>query len=307
MEVSILFAIFAFRNVDMKPNTNTNLTNNQPMPWLVMYCNNGDISILDILEQKKAESETTGILDFFVPLDVTRLVVEGKSIEHKRLIAGNYIFLRATREDILRLRQEPPFDATLRFLHPATSPTGCIYISDEEMLMMQKVVDIMEGEVEYFVPSSKELMAGDIVSVFEGEFSGIKGVLESVKGHEGGCIIVPLGNVLAVRTPRISANNLQLLDLAKVTDGKGKSYTSRAYKKVRTLIADSEKLLDEKKSQGFLSESSQLKAQRFVKRFSSLQLSGKIKTMHAQAIYNLLIALGDTESDLFLRFKNMLP
>lgn len=307
MEVSILFAIFAFRNVDMKPNTNTNLTNNQPMPWLVMYCNNGDISILDILEQKKAESKTTGILDFFVPLDVTRLVVEGKSIEHKRLIAGNYIFLRATREDILRLRQEPPFDATLRFLHPATSPTGCIYISDEEMLMMQKVVDIMEGEVEYFVPSSKELMAGDIVSVFEGEFSGIKGVLESVKGHEGGCIIVPLGNVLAVRTPRISANNLQLLDLAKVTDGKGKSYTSRAYKKVRTLIADSEKLLEEKKSQGSLSESSQLEAQRFVKRFSSLQLSGKIKVMHAQAIYNLLIALGDTESDLFLHFKNMLP
>ncbi len=277
------------------------------MPWLVMYCNNGDISILDILEQKKAESKTTGILDFFVPLDVTRLVVEGKSIEHKRLIAGNYIFLRATREDILRLRQEPPFDATLRFLHPATSPTGCIYISDEEMLMMQKVVDIMEGEVEYFVPSSKELMAGDIVSVFEGEFSGIKGVLESVKGHEGGCIIVPLGNVLAVRTPRISANNLQLLDLAKVTDGKGKSYTSRAYKKVRTLIADSEKLLEEKKSQGSLSESSQLEAQRFVKRFSSLQLSGKIKVMHAQAIYNLLIALGDTESDLFLHFKNMLP
>ena len=175
------------------------------------------------------------------------------------------------------------------------------------MLMMQKVVDIMEGEVEYFVPSSKELMAGDIVSVFEGEFSGIKGVLESVKGHEGGCIIVPLGNVLAVRTPRISANNLQLLDLAKVTDGKGKSYTSRAYKKVRTLIADSEKLLEEKKSQGSLSESSQLEAQRFVKRFSSLQLSGKIKVMHAQAIYNLLIALGDTESDLFLHFKNMLP
>ena len=79
------------------------------------------------------------------------------------------------------------------------------------------------------------------------------------------------------------------------------------YKKVRTLIADSEKLLEEKKSQGSLSESSQLEAQRFVKRFSSLQLSGKIKTMHAQAIYNLLIALGDTESDLFLRFKNMLP
>ena len=49
------------------------------MPWLVMYCNNGDISILDILEHKKAESKTTGILDFFVPLDVTRLVVEGKS------------------------------------------------------------------------------------------------------------------------------------------------------------------------------------------------------------------------------------
>lgn len=279
----------------------------ESLPWLVMYSNSGDIGILDILEAKQADSEHTGIYDVFVPLEITNLVREGITIQHKRLIAGNYIFIKATREDILRLRQEPPFDATLRFLHPATSPTGCIYVPESEIEMMRLVVEKMDGAVEYFAPTNKELAIGDCVRVLDGKFAGIRGILESVKGHEGGKVIVPLGDVLAVRTPKIAADDIQLIDLAKVTDTRGKSYTSRAYKKVRVLIADSERLLEEKESQGALSEASEHEAKRLILRFSQLKLSGKIRLMHAQAIYNILLAIGDTTSELFTRFRNMLP
>lgn len=282
-------------------------SHNEEMPWLVMYSNSGDVGIIDTLEEKKAESETTGILDFFVPLDVTRIIVDDKPIEHKRLIAGNYIFIQATKDDILRLRQEPPFDATLRFLHPSSSPTGCIYIPDDEVQSLRLAVGLMDGEAEYFVPSNKDLVVGDFVSVIDGLFKGVKGVLESVKGHEGGRVIVPLGDVLAVRTPRISADDLQLLDLAKITDSQVGSYTSRAYKKVRSLTSDSERLLAEKEKMGSLSETSRKEAQRLILRFSQLKLGGKIRFMHAQAIYNILLALDETEGELFLRYKNMLP
>lgn len=282
-------------------------SHNEQMPWLVMYSNSGDVGIIDTLDEKKAESEGTGIMDFFVPLDVTRIVVDNKPIERRRLIAGNYIFIQATKEDILRLRQSPPFDATLRFLHPSSSPTGCIYIPDSEIQSLRLAVGLMDGEAEYFVPSSKELVVGDYVSIIDGKFKGVKGVLESVKGHEGGRIIVPLGDVLAVRTPRISADDLQLLDLAKVSDSQAGSYTSRAYKKVRGLISDSERLLAEKEKMGCLSELSRKEAQRLILRFSQLELGGKIRFMHAQAIYNILLALDETEGELFLRYKNMLP
>lgn len=279
----------------------------QPMDWLVMYSNSGDIGILDFLEVKRTESETTGIYDFFVPLDVTRQVVDGRPVEHRQLIAGNYIFLKATREDILRLRQEPPFDATLRFLHPSTSPTGCIYVSDIEIQMMRLVIERLGGSADYFVPTNKELVVGDYVCILEGPFAGIKGVLESVKGHEGGRVIVHLGDVLAVRTPRISASDIQLLDLAKITDSQGKSYTSRAYKKVRVLTAEGERLLAEKEKNGALSPSSEGDARHLILRFGQLNLGGKIRFLHAQAIYNILLALGDTESELFFRYRNMLP
>lgn len=284
----------------MTPNTDTNIMDKQSLEWLVCYSNSGDISILDDLKKKQEESETTGILDFFVPLDVS---VDSPT----RLIAGNYIFIKAAKEDILRIRQEPPFDATLRFLHPASDPMGCIYIAEEEIQMIRKAVDLLGGQVEYFVPSSKELVVGDSVCILEGKFAGIKGVLESVKGHEGGRVIVPLGDVLAVRTPRISANDIQLLDLARVSDLGAGSYTSRAYKKVRTLIADSEKLLAEKEETGVLSEDSETEARRLIQRFCHLKLNGKIRFMHAQAIYNLFVALDETDSELFCRFKNMLP
>ena len=281
--------------------------NKESLPWLVMYSNSGDIRIIDVLETKKAESKTTGIYDYFVPLEVTYLVRESKSVPHKRLIAGNYIFIRATREDILRLREESPFDATLRFLHPSAQPTGCIYVSDDEMQMLRLAVQKMDNNAEYFVPTSKELVVGDYVCILDGEFSGIKGVLESVKGHEGGRVIVPLGDVLAVRTPRVSASSIQLLDLAKVADTHGKSYTSRAYKKIRILTADSERLLAEKEKTGTLCESSMQEAQRLILRFSQLQLGGKIRLMHAQAIYNILVAMGETESERSFHFRNMLP
>ena len=282
-------------------------THIEPLPWLVMYSNSGDVGIVDFLEEKRADSAATGILDFFVPLDVTRLMVDDKPIERKRLIAGNYIFIQATKEDILCLRKEPPFDATLRFLHPSSSPTGCIYIPDNEIQSLRLAVEKMDGQAEYFVPTSKELVVGDYVCIIDGKFTGVKGVLESVKGHEGGRIIVPLQDVLAVRTPRISAEDLQLLDLAKVCDSQSGSYTSRAYKKVRGLTSDSERLLAEREKTGALSESSRKEAQRLVLRFSQLELNGKIRFMHAQAIYNILLALGDTESELFQRFKNRLP
>ena len=291
----------------METNTDTLTEKNQPNEWLVMYSNTGDVSILDDLETARKDSQKTGIFDYFVPLDVTRIIVEDKPIERKKLIAGNYIFLKADKEDILKLRQGPPFDATLRFLHPASSPTGCIYIADSEVEMMRLAIEKMGGEVEYFAPSSKVLMVGDIVCIIEGPYADIKGVLESVKGHEGGRVIVPLGDVLAVRTPKIDVGNLQLLSFATVTDSQSGSYTSRAYKKVHVLSADSERLLAEKEEKGALSEASEAEARRTLLRFSQLQLSGKIRFMHAQAIYNLLLALGETESEQFQRFKNMLP
>ncbi|MBQ6191910.1 MAG: KOW motif-containing protein [Bacteroidaceae bacterium] len=284
----------------MIPKTNTTVENIMPLEWLVCYSNSGDISILDNLKDKQEECATTGIHDFFVPLDVS---LDAPT----RLIAGNYIFIKATKEDILRLRQEPPFDATLRFLHPSADPMGCIYITDEEIQMMRKAVGLLGGQVEYFVPTNKEIMAGDSVCILDGKFAGLKGVLESVKGHEGGCVIVPLGDVLAVRTPRISACDIQLLELAKVSDSGAGSYTSRAYKKINTLISDSENMLAEKEERGALSEESASEARRLIKRFSQLQLNGKIRFMHAQAIYNLFVALGDTDNEVCQRFRNMLP
>ena len=290
----------------MKTNTDTLNENSQPTDWLVMYSNTGDANILDDLETAKKESLKTGILDYFVPLDVTRIIVDDKAIERKRLIAGNYIFIKATKEDILRLRQGPPFDASLRFLHPDSSPTGCIYIPDSEVQMMRLAIQMMDGEVEYFVPTSKDLMVGDIVSVIDGSFAGIKGILESVKGHDGGRVIVPLGDVLAVRTPKIPADDIQLLAFAKVSDSQSSSYTSRAYKRIRMLAATSDRLLEEVES-GALSQESEKEARRLLMRFGQLELTGKIRLMHAQAIYNILLALGETESEQFVKFKNRLP
>ena len=77
--------------------------------------------------------------------------------------------------------------------------------------------------------------------------------------------------------------------------------------KVRGLTSESERHQAEKESRGELSEKSKEEARRLVLRFASLEQNGKIRMMHAQAICNILIALGDTESEQYQRFKNRLP
>lgn len=269
-----------------------NTSDKQSLPWLVMYSNSADMSIVESLRAAVDEAGTTGIHDCFIPLDIRRRVVDGKVMVRKRLIEGHYIFLRATRDDIMRLRENPPFSNLLRFLHPTSDPLGRIYVKDEEVENMRYALKLMRGEVEYFVPSAKRLYSGDYVRVHDHGFDGLRGVLESVKGHEGGRIVVALGDVIAFCTPSIPAENIQLLELAKVTEGMSNSYTSRAYKKLRTLIEDSESLLSERKANGMLCQSSCELAQRLLKRYSELSLNGKMRAMHAEAICNLKFAIG---------------
>ena len=76
--------------------------------------------------------------------------------------------------------------------------------------------------------------------------------------------------------------------------------------KVRGLTSESERLQAEKESRGVLSEKSKEEARWLVLRFASLELNGKIRMMHSQAICNTLIALDVTESEQYQRFKKRL-
>ena len=58
---------------------------------------------------------------------------------------------------------------------------------------------------------------------------------------------------------------------------------------------------------GKLSKASESEARHLIVRFSQLNLGGKIRFMHAQAICNIFMALDETDGEVFKRFRNILP
>lgn len=138
---------------------------------------------------------------------------------------------------------------------------------------------------------------GDRVRIADGKLAGVCGVLECVKGHEGGRLIVSISDVLAIHTPAIAADSLQVLDFAHTSDGLSCSYSSRAYKKMRVLLEFSQQLLHERQANGSLPEASQAEAERLLKRYALLQLEGKMRLMLAEAITNIKKAMGGVKLD----------
>ena len=267
--------------------------------WYVLYGRYASINVIDELQYVKDKVEEINIDDFFVPIEIKKQTKGGNIITRKTLFTGQYIFLKARKEAIVKLKHTSTFTTDIRFLHPRVGSTALVTVTEREMQSFRNAVLAMNSEVEYFHPTQQELEAGDKVRIIGGLFDGIEGILEHKRGHTNTRIIVSVNSMLAVRTLDIEPENIQLLEFAQAPTPSASSrystkhttYTSRVYKEIKKLLAESQTLLQTYRQQGILNEVDYLLANRLYRRYSLLQLTGKLKEQHAEALQNLQIAL----------------
>lgn len=273
-----------------------------PAPrWYVLYGRYASVNVIEELQYFKDNADDIIIDDFFVPVEIKKQIKDGNTITKKTLFTGQYIFLKAHKDSIVRLKHTPSFTTDIRFLHPRMGDTALITVTDREMQIFRNAVLAMNSEVEYFHPTAQELKEGDRVRVIGGLFDGIEGILEHKRGHSSNRIIVSVNSMLAVRTLSIEPENIQLLEFAKSPTPVSSSmkpdsrqhntYKSRAYKEIKKLLTESQAILQTYNQQGILCEEEYLSAHKLYRRYSQLQLTGKLKEQHAEALQNLKDAL----------------
>ncbi|WP_297904373.1 transcriptional regulator [uncultured Parabacteroides sp.] len=152
------------------------------------------------LSRRKRRGET--LFEYFAPSYVEVRKVDGKMVNTKRPLLFNYVFVRASVEEIFQMKRTLPL---YNFL-PRVSSGGIThfpYLSDDEMGNLRWVAESYSNELPVYVPDSDRLLKGDCVRITSGYFAGMEAevVIQPGGGHKNvmvrilDCMWVPLFEV----------------------------------------------------------------------------------------------------------------
>ena len=72
--------------------------------WYVLYGRYASINVIDELQYIKDKVEEINIDDFFVPIEMKKKTKDSNTTTRKTLFTGQYIFLKARKEAIVKLK-----------------------------------------------------------------------------------------------------------------------------------------------------------------------------------------------------------
>lgn len=160
-----------------------NLRNRQAVRWYVLVlpsCHKGPARGLQTeLERRRRNGEAQ--FEFFAPSYVEVRKVNGAMVSTERPLLYNYVFVRASEQEIFRIKRVLPlynFLPRIRDEKSAHYP----YLADEQMENLRWIARSYADVVPVFVPNTERLMKGDKVRITEGQF---KGAVASIVAEPG--------------------------------------------------------------------------------------------------------------------------
>lgn len=242
--------------------------------WYVMFGRYATPKVLRELQEVRASSLLPYRLhDFFVPTEY----VAGK----ERLVAGSYIFLKASKRSINAMKADSRVTTDIRYVSGYLQRTTTI--SDEEVRNFREVTEILNTDVSY-TAVTPEMKSGDHVRIIRGPFAGKEGILQSKRGNRQCTVVVTLGTLLATSILSLCLDDLQYLDLPSASRNRKRlneflSITEDALLHVRRLTAEEK-----------------VRLQHLIEQYSDTVVHGRMATTHAKAMCNALRALGQDDT-----------
>lgn len=146
-------------------------------------------------ERLKSHLEREGI-QLYAPMTTEWKEKSGQKYKETKAI-GNLLFLYSTQEFILQLRR---LNDVFVYCSPGSSLPA--EIPEREIEILQRVVEISNGEVEYFEKTELLGKSGVRVEIIDGPFRGMTGILRYVRKKkrvvinvEGICSVVILQHI----------------------------------------------------------------------------------------------------------------
>lgn len=147
----------------------------------------------------------------FVPTKLVRAKLpNGRTKLQRRALVHNYIFVRSDRQTIDHIKQfELPY---LRYvMHTINSVYQAMVVPPEQMRSFMLVVGTEDERLMLLEQQSVELKAGTRVRITGGVFAGAEGLLTKVPGIRERRVVVRIEGVVAVATPRIERELIEII------------------------------------------------------------------------------------------------
>ena len=150
--------------------------------------------------------------EFFAPSYVEVKEVNGTLVNTTHPLLYNYLFVRASENEIFRMKQALPLYNFLPRVKDGKNEYYP-YLSDEAMKNLQWVANSYSNEVPVYTPEPDRLMKGDKVRITEGRFKGVEASVMIQPGAGRKDIMVCVENWMWVPLLRIQPGQYEVIAL----------------------------------------------------------------------------------------------
>lgn len=192
----------------------TRLSDRHVVRWYVLtlpICHKGPaVGLQTELQSRERAGEP--LFEYFAPTFVKSRTLHGKTYHSPSPLLYNYVFIRASEVEILRLKRHLPqynFLPRIRDSRHSYYP----YISDAAMQNLQWVAAAYSDRLPVYLPDPLQLVKGDRVRITEGQFAGIEATMVHHVGDSQGAIVVCIEQWMCIPLLHVQRGQYEVISL----------------------------------------------------------------------------------------------
>lgn len=186
----------------------------QPIRWYVMLLPSSHRGLATGLKEERERRMKYGepVFDYFAPSYVEVKKIKGKFVKTDCPLLYNYVFIRATVDEIFHLKRNLP---QYNFLPKVKGEKEDYYpyLSDRAMENLKWVADSYSNVLPVYVPKSETLVKGDRVRITEGQFKGTEAIVVIQPGAGMKDIMVSVENWMWVPLLHVKPGQYEVISL----------------------------------------------------------------------------------------------
>lgn len=188
----------------------------QPLRWYVMLLPSSHRGIATGLKEERERRIKYGepVFDYFAPAYVEVKKLKGKLVKTDRPLLYNYVFIRATVDEIFNLKRYLP---QYNFLPKVKGEEEDYYpyLSDKAMENLKWIANSYSNVLPVYVPKSETLVKGDRVRITDGQFKGAEATVVIQPGVGAKDIMVSIDNWMWVPLLHVKPGQYEVIALNK--------------------------------------------------------------------------------------------
>lgn len=164
--------------------------------------------------QKKYESDSDEVFEFFAPLYVEAIHRDGKLVETHKPLYLNYVFVKCKLPLLRTLKKYGNELEVYKFLplSERTDRDSFPFVSDVQMKYMQWVAESRSNKIPIYIPQSQQPIKGDKIRIIHGAFKGLEATVAVQPGRGQRDIFVSVDNCRFVPLTNIQEGDYEIIE-----------------------------------------------------------------------------------------------